>query len=218
MNTPSTEDEKQSSPEDRERLSSGEVTQLLLDWNNGDASARDRLAPLVYDEMRRMAHRRLLGERAGHTLQTGALVNEVYLRLFGDSKAPGRNRIEFFGIVARQMRRVLVDAARKRNVIKRGGNQRHVPLEDVALVVDALDLDLVALGEALDALEQCDEELSQVIELHYFAEFTIEETAEILGASINTVKRRLKKARIYLYDELTRTKGASDGSSAVERD
>ncbi|MGH9938229.1 MAG: ECF-type sigma factor [Blastocatellia bacterium] len=197
--------------EDEEELSRGEVTQLLLDWNNGDASARDRLAALVYVELRRMAHRRLLGERAGHTLQTGALVNEVYLRLFGGARAPGRNRREFFGIVARQMRRVLVDAARKRNVKKRGGNRRHVPLEDVTLVVRALDLDLVALGEALDALAQCDEELSQVIELHYFAGFTIEETAEIMGIPIHVVKRLLKKARIYLHDELTRTKGASGG-------
>jgi len=210
MNTHAPEDVKQSPPKDVEELSRGEVTQLLLDWNKGDAAARDQLVTLVYGQLRRMAHRRLLRERVGHTIQTGTLVNEVYLRLFGATGVPCRNRKEFFGIVARQMRQVLVDAARKRGVKKRGGNQRHVPLEDATLAVPALNLDLIALDEALDALAGYDEELSQVVELLYFAGFTIEETAEILGVSTDTVKRRWQKAKIYLHDELTRAKGASD--------
>lgn len=184
---------------------------MLLDWNNGDAAARDRLTPLVYDELQRMAHRLLLGERVGHTMQTGTLVHEVYLRLFDANGVPCRNRKEFFGIVARQMRQVLVDAARKRGGKRRGGNRRHVPLEDATSVAPALNLDLIALSEALDALAQRDEELSQVVELHHFAGFTIELTAEIMGIPPYEVKRRLKKAKIYLHDELTRTKGASDG-------
>jgi RNA polymerase sigma factor (TIGR02999 family) len=209
MNTHAPEDVKQSlpedAPEDGEELSRGEVTQLLLDWNNGDAAARDRLVTLVYGQLQQMAHRLLLGERVGNTMQTGALVNEVYLRLFDANGVPCRNRKEFFGIVARQMRQVLVDAARKRGGRKRGGDQRHVPLEEAALVAPAPNLDLIALGEALDALAQCDEELSQVVELHHFAGFTIEETAEIMGIPPYEVKRLLKRAKIYLHDELTRT-------------
>ena len=211
MNTHAPEDEKQSLPEDVDELPRGEVTQLLLDWNNGDAAARDRLVTLVYGQLQRMAHRLLRRERVGPTMQTGALVHEVYLRLFDATGVPCRNRKEFFGIVARQMRQVLVDAARKRGGKKRGGNQRHVPLEEATLVAPALNLDLVALGEALDALEQCDEELSQVVELHHFAGFTIEETAEIMGIPAYEVKRLLKKAKIYLHDELTRLKGAGNG-------
>jgi RNA polymerase sigma factor (TIGR02999 family) len=210
MNTHAPEDVKQSLPEERgedlEELSRGEVTRLLLDWNNGDAAARDRLVTLVYGELRRMAHLLLLGERVGHSMQTGALVNEVYLRLFDANGVPCRNRKEFFGIVARQMRQVLVDAARNRKVKKRGGSRRRVPLEDAALVAPALNLDLIALGEALDTLAQLDEELCRVVELHHFAGFTIEETAEIMSIPVYEVKRLLKKAKIYLHDELTRTK------------
>jgi RNA polymerase sigma factor (TIGR02999 family) len=218
MNAHTPEDVKRSLSEDEDKLSRGEVTRLLSDWNNGDAAARDRLVTLVYEELRRMAHRRLLRERVGHTLQTGALVNEVYLRLFNATGVPCQNRKEFFGIVARQMRQVLADAARKRGVKKRGGNQHHVPLEDAMLFIPALNVDLIALDEALDTLAQYDEELSQVIELHYFTGFTIEETAEIMRISIPQVKRLLKKAKIYLHDELTWTKGASDGSTTMETD
>ncbi len=208
MNTHTPEDEKQSlpegAPEDRDELSRGEVTQLLLDWNHGDAAARDRLAPLVYGELQRMAHRLLLGEPVGNSVQTGTLVHEVYLRLFDGNGVPCRNRKEFFGIVARQMRQVLVDVARKRGGKKRGGNQRRVPLEEAALVEPAPNLDLIAFGEALDTLAQCDEEMCRVVELHHIAGFTIEETAEIMGMAPYEVKRLLKRAKIYLHDELTR--------------
>ncbi|MGE0133202.1 MAG: ECF-type sigma factor [Blastocatellales bacterium] len=182
-----------------------DVTRLLVDWNNGDAAARDRLVTLVYGELRRMAHRRLLRERAGHTMRTGTLAHEVYLGLFNANGVPCRNREEFFCIVAGLMRQILVDAARKRRAGKRGGRTIHIPLEDVILATPALNLDLIALDEALDALARCDKALSQIVELHYFAGLTIEETAEILGVSADKVKRRWQRARIYLHDELTRT-------------
>ncbi|HKQ77427.1 MAG TPA: ECF-type sigma factor [Blastocatellia bacterium] len=212
MNTQTPEDVKQSPPEGREELSRGEVTQLLLDWNNGDAAARDRLLTLVYDQLRRMAHRRLRRERIGHTMRTGTLVHEVYLRLFKADGVLCQNHKEFFGITARLMRQVLVDAARKRENKKCGGDQVRVIMEDSTVVTPAINLDLIALGEALDALASNDEDLSQVVELRCFAGLTIEQTAEILDVSIDTVKRRFNKARIYLHDELTRTKGSRDGS------
>ncbi|HKQ78920.1 MAG TPA: ECF-type sigma factor [Blastocatellia bacterium] len=212
MNTHAPEDAKQPLPEDKGDLSRGEVTRLLSDWNNGDAAARDRLVTLVYGELRRMAHLRLLGERVWHSMQTGTLAHEVYLRLFEANGVPCRSREDFYSIIAQLMREILVDAARKRRARKRGGNQIRIPLEDATAVAPSLDLDLVALDEALDALARLNERLSQIVELRYFAGLTIEETADVLGVSTDVVKRRLKKARIYLHDELTRTKGASDGS------
>jgi RNA polymerase sigma factor (TIGR02999 family) len=181
-----------------------EVTRLLTDWNNGDAAARDQLVTLVYGELRLMAHRRLLFERDGHTMRTGTLAHEVYLRLFKSNGLPCRNREEFYCIVAKQMRQILVEAARKRHAEKRGGDPIYLPLEDVTVVTPALNPDLIALDEALDALARCDRELSQVVELHYFAGFTIEETADILGVSKDEVKRRWRKARIYLHDEMVK--------------
>ncbi len=218
MNTHAPEDPKRSLPEDKSELSRGEVTQLLSDWNNGDAAARDQLVTLVYGELRRMAHLHLLRERDWHSMQTGTLAHEVYLRLFEANGVPCRNREEFYCIIARLMREILVDAARKRRSGKRGGDQIRVPLEDATAAAPAFDLDLIALNEALDTLARLDEGLSQVVELRYFAGQTIEETADILGVSADTVKRRWRKARIYLHDELTRAKGASDGSGAMERD
>jgi RNA polymerase sigma factor (TIGR02999 family) len=212
------EDAKQSLPEDAEELSREEVSQLLLDWNDGNPAARDRLVTLVYGELRRMAHRRLQRERIGHTMQTGTLAHEVYLRLFKANSVPCRNRQEFFWIVARLMRQILVEAARKRDCQKRGGDPIHIPFEDATVATPALDPDLIALDEALDALAWNDSELSSVVELHFFAGLTIEETAEILGVSTHTVKRRWQRAKIYLHDEMTRTEGVSNGSRAVETD
>lgn len=201
MNTPDLEEpEKSEKDEEPER---GEVTLLLEDWNNGDTGARDRLLSLVYGELRRMAHRRLMGERDGHTMLTGTLAGEVYLRL---SKAKGiacHNRKEFFSIVARQMRQVLVDTARKRDSQMRGGGQVHLPLEDSTVVAPPLDLNLIALDEALEALAKYDDELSRIVDLRYFGELTIEQTAEILDVSVDTVKRRWQRARVYLYEALT---------------
>ena len=204
MNTHTPEDANQSPPEGGNGLSSGEVTQLLLDWNKGDEAARDRIVTLVYDELRWMAHQHLQRERAGHSVQTGTLVHEVYLRLFEANGVPCHDRKGFLGIAARLMRQVLVDAARKRDARKRGGNPIRVSLEYTARGDPAPDL--VKLDEALTDLARRDEELNQVVELRYFAGYTIAETAKILGVSIDTVKRRWKRARIYLYDELTRTK------------
>jgi RNA polymerase sigma factor (TIGR02999 family) len=218
MNTDDPEDAKQALPEDAEELSREEVSQLLLDWNDGDPAARDRLVTLIYCELRRMAHRRLQRERIGHTMQTGTLAHEVYLRLFKANGVPCRNRQEFFCIVAKLMREILVDAARKRDSQKRGGNLPHVPLEEATVVAPALNLDVIALDGALEALARHDKELSQIVELRYFAGLTIEETADILGVSTHVVKRRWQRAKIYLYDEMTRTEVVSDGSRALETD
>ena len=182
-----------------------DVTRLLTDWNNGDAAARDQLVTLVYGELRRMAHRRLQHERNGHTMRTGTLAHEVYLRLFKANGVPCRNREEFFCIVAGLMREILVDAARKRRAEKRGGNAIHIPLEEVTVVTPALDLDLIALDEALRTLARRDKELSQIVELRFFVGLTIEEAADILGVSMPVVKRRWQRARIYLHDQMTRT-------------
>jgi len=195
-----------------------DVTRLLTDWNNGDAAARDQLVTLVYGELRRMAHRRLQLERDGHTMRTGTLAHEVYLRLFKANGVPCRNREEFFCIVAKLMREILVEAARKRHAEKRGGDPIHVPLEDVTVVTPALNLDLIALDEALDALARNDRELSQVVELHYFAGLTIEETADILSVSKDEVKRRWRRARIYLHDEMTRTEGVVHDAGVARKE
>ena len=191
------------------------VTQLLQEWNQGSQAARDRLLTLVYDELRHLAHRYLQRERGAQTLQTTALVNEVYLRLFDANSVPCQDRQQFFGIAAHLMRRILVDVARRRAREKRGGNRLRVPLEDGSLVAQAFDLDLLALDEALDDLARHDEALSRVVELRFFAECSIEQTAELLGVSTDTVKRRWKRARLYLYDALTGPKGASGGTSAL---
>src|SRR5262249_48128095 len=198
MNRHAPEDVQQSFSEDEGELSRGEVTRLLSDWNNGDAAALDRLVTLVYEELRRMAHQHLRRERIGHTAQTGTLVHEVCLRLIEANDVECQNREEFFRLVARLMRQVLVDFARKRRAVKRGGSWVKVSLEDVTAFMPTLDPDLIAIHEALDDLARHDKELVQVVELLYFAGYTIEETADTLGVSTNTVKRRWKKAKFYL--------------------
>ncbi len=218
MNTHAPEDVKRSLSEDKRELSRGEVTQLVLDWNNGDATALDRLVTLVYKELRRMAHQHLRRERIGHTMQTGTLVHEVYLRLIEADDVECQNREEFFRIAARLMRHVLVDFARKRHAVKRGGSRIQVSIEDATAFTPALDPDLIALHEALDDLARYDKELSEVVELLYFAGYTIEETADILGVSADTVKRRWKKAKIYLLKILTDAEGGGDGSATMEKD
>ena len=211
MNTHTPEDVRRSPSADEVELSRGEVTRLLSDWNNGDAAALDRLVTLVYGELQRMAHQRLRRERIGHTMQTGTLVHEVCLRLIESSDVECRNREEFFRIAAQLMRHVLVDFARKRHAVKRGGSRIQVLIEDATVFTPALDPDLVALNgakaiapaldpdliaihEALDDLARYDKELVQVVELLYFFGFTTEETANILSVSTDTVKRRWKKA------------------------
>jgi RNA polymerase sigma factor (TIGR02999 family) len=216
MNTQAPEDMNRSLSVDEVELSRGEVTRLLSDWNNGDAAALDRLVTLVYGELLRMARQRLRRERVGHTMQTGTLVHEVYLRLNEAGGVECRNREEFFRIAARLMRQVLVDFARKRRAAKRGGSRIRVSLGDAMAFVPALDTDLVALHDALNDLAVYDKELVQVVELLYFADHTIEETADILGVSTATVKRRWKKAKIYLLKILTGVEVGGNGSAAME--
>jgi RNA polymerase sigma factor (TIGR02999 family) len=222
MNTHAPEDVMRSPSADEVELSRSEVTRLLSDWNNGDAAALDRLVPLVYEELKRMARQHLRRERIRHTVQTGTLVHEVCLRLIESNYVGCQSRKEFFGIAARLMRRVLVDFARKRGAAKRGWSPVKVSLEDaMALTPEVdpkLDSDFIAIHEALDDLARYDEELVKVVELLYFAGYTAEETAKILGVSTDTVKRRWKKAKIYLLKILTDADGGGDGSATMEKD
>jgi RNA polymerase sigma-70 factor (ECF subfamily) len=182
-----------------------EVTALLTAWSDGDESAYDKLVPLVYEELHRLAHRYMRRERDGHTLQTTALVGEAYMRLVGQ-RVEWQNREHFFAASARLMRRILVDHARSRGYQKRGGGARRVPLEDVLEMTEERATELVALDEALDALARIDERKARVVELRYFGGLEIEETAQLLGVSPNTVKRDWRTARAWLYKAVTSDK------------
>ncbi|AGY59642.1 sigma-70 family RNA polymerase sigma factor [Gloeobacter kilaueensis] len=176
------------------------VTQLLLDWRNGDEQALAQLTPLIYRELHSLAERSLRSERGGHTLQATALVNEAYLRLLSQSEVPWSSRSHFLAIAARSMRRILIEHARRRNAAKRGGGAVKVSLEKVAeLSSPERDEELVALDEALAVLETIDPQQSQIVELRYFGGLTIEQTAEALAISPATVKRHWSVARAWLY-------------------
>jgi RNA polymerase sigma-70 factor (ECF subfamily) len=179
-----------------------EVTALLMDWSAGDESAYDKLVPLVYDELHRLAHRHMNRERKGHTLQTTALVDEAYLRLV-DQRVPWQNRSHFFAIAARLMRRILVDHARSHAYAKRGGGAEHVSLDDALEMSEERAAELVALDEALDALARLDPRKARVVELRFFGGLEIEETARVLNVSPNTVKRDWRTARAWLYKAVT---------------
>ena len=181
---------------------SGDVTQLLLDWNRGDAGALDRLLPLVEAELRRLAAHYMRGERQHHTLQSSALVNEAYLRLLDHTNIDWQNRAHFFGVAAQAMRRVLVDHARARNVQKRGGAAVKVALDDALDVAEEKAAEIVALDDALGALAAFDERKARVVELRYFGGLTAEEAAEVLGVSLATVEREWRTARAWLLREL----------------
>lgn len=178
------------------------VSQLLADWANRDPTARDRLVPIVYQELRRLAHHYMRGERDGHTLQTTALVNEVYLRLAGIDGLQWRDRAHFFAMAATLMRRVLVDCARERGRDKRGAGVTVTSLDENAIGTEPR-LDIVALDEALERLAAVDPQQSQVVELRFFAGLSVKETAEALGVSPATVKRDWATAKLWLYNELT---------------
>ena len=180
------------------------VTQLLLDWRNGDAAALDQLMPLVYDELRRIASRFLRNERQAHTLQTGALVNEAYLRLVDHENIEWQNRAHFFGVAAQAMRRVLVDHARTRNYAKRGGAAQQVSLDQALDVTEERAADLIALDDALQALAKIDPRKSHVVELRYFGGLSVEETAEALSISTITVIRDWNTAKAWLMREVSR--------------
>ena len=180
----------------------GHVTTLLRQWKGGDDSALDRLLPLVYAELRRIAARHLRRERAGHSLQPTGLVHEAYLRLVAAPGPEWQDRTHFFGVSARLMRQILVDHARARGAAKRGGAARRVALTDDVEPAAARDLDLLALDEALGRLEEIDPIQGRVVELRYFTGLSIEETAEVLGKSPATVNREWRMARAWLRREL----------------
>lgn len=183
----------------------GEVTRLLAEASRGDRDAADRLVPILYDELRRMAHGRMRGERAGHTLDTTALVHEAYLELAGLDRMEWRSRAHFLAVAAIAMRRVLVDYAVRRNARKRDGGRQAVPLDDVAdviLVSDERADELLALEDAMRRLAAVSERQCRVVECRYFAGMSIEESAEALGISPATVKREWTVARAWLHREL----------------
>jgi len=184
-----------------------EITQLLVAWGAGDESALAELTPLVHEELRRLAHRYMGGERAGHTLQTTALVNEAYLRLIDWKSVRWQSRAHFFGVSAQLMRRILVDFARARGYRKRGGGTPRVALDEAAAVSDERGADLLALDEALRALAELDPRQSKVVELRFFGGLTVEEAAEVLKVSPATVERDWSFARAWLHRELSKGGG-----------
>lgn len=186
-----------------EALSQRQVTQLLLDWSDGDNEALNRLIPLVYQELKRMARYYMRRERGDHTLQTSALVNEAYIRLVDYRKMRWQDRAHFLAVAAQAMRRILVEHARARTRDKRGGEARKVSLDEAATLADGKAADMVALDEALNGLAEFDPRKSQIVELRYFGGLNIEETAEVIGVSPATVKREWNTARIWLHREIT---------------
>ena len=181
-----------------------EVTQLLVAWSNGDRAALDRLMPLVYGELHRLAHHYMTRERPGHSLQTTALVNEAYLRLVDQKQVHWKNRAHFFGIAAQLMRRILVDDARNRARAKRGGNALNVSFDEGATVALGRATELIALDDALLELAAIDPRRSQVVELRFFGGLSVAETAEVLGISPNTVVRDWNMAKAWLYREVSK--------------
>jgi len=181
---------------------SATVTQLLLDARAGDEDAFDRLWPLVYDELRRLAQAQLRRERPGHTLLTTGLVHEAYLKLADAPDVEWRSRAQFFSIAARAMRQILIDHARRRNADKRGGDRDRTTLMSKHLPFEVRFDELIALDDALDRLDALDERLRQVVEMRFFGGMTEEEVAEVLGLSTRTVQRDWAKARAWLYAEL----------------
>jgi len=180
-----------------------EVTQLLAAWSGGDRSALERLLPLVADELHRLAHRYMNREREGHTLQTTALVNEAYLKLIDQRNVHWQNRAHFFGIAAQIMRRILIDHARRHLCPQRGGGNT-ISLDEVAVISDGRAAELVALDDALISLAKVDERKSRVVELRYFGGLSVEEIAEVLAVSPDTITRDWRRAKAFLRRELSR--------------
>ena len=187
-----------------------DVTQLLVAWCEGDQAAFERLVPLVYAELRRVAHRRMRDERPDHILQTTALINEAYLRLIDINRVRWQNRAHFYAVSAQVMRRILVDAARERGAHKRGGEISHVVFDEALVPTPERDTDLVALDAALKALAEVDPRKSQVVELRYFGGLSAEETAEVLSVSVETVARDWRLAKLWLLRELGQATGVPE--------
>src|SRR5712692_138984 len=186
------------------QVSTHEVTQLLIAWSKGDKAARDKLTPLVYEELRRLAHHYMSHERPGHTLQTTALINEAYLRLVNRKGVHWQNRAHFFAIAATLMRSILVDHARSHAYAKRGGGARKIALDEAMIISQQRAAEVVALDDALKELADFDPQQSRIVELRFFGGLTIEETAEALDLSPATIKREWNTARAWLYRELSK--------------
>jgi len=178
-----------------------DVTQILLRWSGGDQEAFDRLLPLVYDQLKKLAHARLGGERAGHTLNTTALVHEAYLKLVDINRVQWKDRAHFLAMASRQMRRILVDYARKRQAQKRSGDRQQIDWEENLLIPDGYTETLLELDDALQQLETTWPRPCKAVELHYFGGLTLEETGEVLGVSAPTVMRDLRFAEAWLARE-----------------
>ena len=179
------------------------ITELLIDWGKGDQAALEKLMPLVYNELRRLASNYLRRERPSHTLQPTALVNEAYLKLIDQRNAQWQNRAHFFGISAQLMRRILVDHARQHQAVKRGGsNQQRLSITSAEEIAQQPAVDLLALNEALDELTLMDTQQARIVELKFFGGLSIDETAEVLGISHATVERDWKMARAWLRRQL----------------
>jgi len=187
-----------------------EITRLLADWSSGDRQALERLTPLVYDELRRLAGHYLRRERPGHTLQSTALVHEAYLKLVGQNNVRWQNRAHFFGIAAQIIRRILVDYARARDADKRGAGAEKLSLDEAIALPGGPDLDLVALDDALETLARIDPRQARLVELRFFAGLTLEETAEVLQMSLATAKRDWVSAKAWLARELRRHSSAHE--------
>lgn len=182
---------------------SHEVTQLLKAWTAGDQKALEELIPLVYEQLHRVAQHYMAGQRPGHTLQTTALVNEVYVRLVDCGQVNWHDRAHFFAVSAQLMRRILIDFARTRGYQKRGGGLPHLSLEEAPSLCNEPDANIVALDDALKALAEVDDRKSRVVELRFFGGLSVEETAVILGISPETVGRDWKMAKMWLLHELS---------------
>ena len=180
-----------------------EVTQLLGDWSGGDEGALEKLIPLVQPELHRLAHYYMSRERAGHTLQTTALLNEAYLQLTDKTQLPWQNRTHFMAVAAQLMRRIMVDHARARHALKRGAGAIRVTLDEAALVTEERAEELLALDEALEKLAEFDRRRCEIVEMRYFGGLTVEEIADVLKVHPNTVMRDWRAAKAWLYAELT---------------
>jgi len=180
-----------------------EVTQLLGDWSGGDAGALEKLIPLVQPELHRLAHHYMSRERAGHTLQTTALLNEAYLQLTDKTQPQWQNRTHFMAVAAQLMRRIMVDHARARHALKRGAGAIRVTLDEAALVTEERAEELLALDEALEKLAEFDRRRCEIVEMRYFGGLTVEEIADVLKVHPNTVMRDWRAAKAWLYAELT---------------
>jgi RNA polymerase sigma factor (TIGR02999 family) len=179
-----------------------EVTRLLQDWRNGDKAALEKLTPLVYDELRRLANHYLRGERQNHTLQGTALVHEAYMKMVGYDNLEWQSRAHFFGVAARIMRQILIDHARKHRTDKRGAGKQNLPLEEAVVFSTERADSLVALDDALEILEANDPLKSRIIELRYFGGLNIEEISEVEAISVSTVRRHMRMAEAWLHREI----------------